>query len=122
MDTTSALHHVRIGARHEHADIEIDGAQVAPGAVEAYTVTQVAGSPAHIVLHVTEQQDAQWSGVARVAVAEAAGPGPEAAVFLDAIDPELLERAALARPDLGAEPHAVTRAMLAQLGEWARGL
>ncbi|MFE1935239.1 hypothetical protein ACFW95_33665 [Streptomyces sp. NPDC059474] len=48
-------------------------------------------------------------------------PGPAAAVFLAAISAEELERAALARSDLGTEPYSLTNAMLTQLGEWARG-
>ncbi|WP_436957987.1 hypothetical protein [Streptomyces sp. SudanB182_2057] len=55
-------------------------------------------------------------------MADLPDPGPAAAVFLDAIDPEALERAALARPDLGTEPYSLTKAMLTQLVEWARGL
>ncbi|MFF7092846.1 hypothetical protein ACFY9A_10675 [Streptomyces rubradiris] len=55
-------------------------------------------------------------------MADLPDPGPAAAVFLDAIDPEALERAALARPDLGTEPYSLTKAMRTQLVEWARGL
>ncbi|MFD9816593.1 hypothetical protein [Streptomyces sp. NPDC059080] len=109
MATTYALHHVRIGARREHTDIEIDGAQVAPRAVQVYAVTQTVGSPPHIVVRVTDRQDAQWAGIARVAVAEAADPGPETAAFLDTIAPRTPRTRRLARPDLGTEPHAVTR-------------
>ncbi|MEU3973418.1 hypothetical protein [Streptomyces bacillaris] len=117
-----SLRHVRITAHGETADIDIDGTRVDPRAIGAYTITQIAGEPPHVLLHVTDRASTQWSGITRVSVADAPDPGPAAAVFLDAIDPEALERAALSRPDLGTEPHSLTKAMLAQLGEWARGL
>ncbi|MER6127882.1 hypothetical protein ABT173_35930 [Streptomyces sp. NPDC001795] len=91
-------------------------------AVKAYTVSHFAGEPAEVLLHVADRGDIRWSGMARIAVADLPDPGPAAAVFLDAIDPEALERAALTRPDLGTEPYSLTKAMLTQLGEWARGL
>jgi hypothetical protein len=113
---------VDITARGDRADIEIDGTRIDPRAVKAYSVSHFAGEGPQVLLHVADRYDAQWSGLARVAVADLPDPGPAAAVFLDAIDPEALERAALARPDLGSEPYALTKAMLTQLGEWARGL
>ncbi|MGH3368871.1 MAG: hypothetical protein ACRDPR_02625, partial [Nocardioidaceae bacterium] len=100
----------------------IDGTRIEPRAVKAYTVSHLAGERAEVLLHVTDRNDTQWSGTARVAVADLPDPGPAAVVFLEAIDPEALERAALARPDLGTEPYSLTKAMLTQLGEWARGL
>ncbi|MFE2179055.1 hypothetical protein [Streptomyces sp. NPDC059455] len=118
----SARHHVRITARGGQATVEVDGERVDPRAVGAYTITQIVGEPAQVLLHVTDHGSDQWSGMARVSVADVPDPGPAAAVFLDAIDPEALERAALARPDLGTEPYSLTKAMLIQLGEWARGL
>ncbi|MCR8573081.1 hypothetical protein [Streptomyces sp. Isolate_219] len=114
--------HVRITASGGKADVEIDGKRVDPRAVGAYTITQIVGEPAHVLLHVTDHGSDQWSGMARVSVTDVPDPGPAAAVFLDAIDPEALEHAALARPDLGTEPHSLTKAMLTQLGEWARGI
>ncbi|TVL92008.1 hypothetical protein [Streptomyces sp. SAJ15] len=125
MDQTNdkaAARRVEISARGGKADIEIDGARIDPRAVKAYTVTHFAGEWPEILLHVADRGDSQWSGMARVAIADPPDPGPVAAIFLDAIDPEALERAALARPDLGTEPYSLTKAMLTQLGEWARGL
>lgn len=116
------LHRVRITAKGPQATIEIDGKPVDPRAVKAHSVTHLAGERPEVLLHVADRGDTQWSGMARVAVADIPDPGPAAAVFLEAIDPEALERAALARPDLGAEPNSLTKAMLTQLGEWARGL
>ncbi|MGW3193172.1 hypothetical protein ACWDBD_00970 [Streptomyces sp. NPDC001118] len=125
MDHTTdkdAARRVAITARGERADIEIDGTRIDPSAVRAYSVSHFAGERPEVVLHVADRGDTQWSGLARVAVADLPDPGPAAAVFLEAIDPETLERAALARPDLGSEPYSLTKAMLTQLGEWARGL
>lgn len=65
-------------------------------------------------------QATEFEGLARVAVG-AVDPGPAAAAFLTAIDAEELENAALNRTDLGADQHALTKAMLLQLTEWAYG-
>ncbi|WP_145497527.1 hypothetical protein [Streptomyces sp. CFMR 7] len=118
----TAVRRVEITAKDGRADIEIDGKRIDPSAVKAYSVSHLAGEHPEVLLHVADRNDTLWSGTARVAVADLPDPGPAAAVFLDAIDPEALERAALSRPDLGTEPHSLTKAMLAQLGEWARGL
>jgi hypothetical protein len=124
MDQTNntAARRVEITARAGGADIEIDGARIDPSAVKAYSVSHFAGERPEVLLHVADRDDIKWSGMARVTVADLPDHGPAAAVFLDAIDPEALERAALARLDLGTEPYSLTKAMLTQLGEWARGL
>ncbi|MFF2652662.1 hypothetical protein [Streptomyces sp. NPDC058045] len=125
MDQTNATapaRRVEITTRGGRADIEIDGRSIEPSAVKAYSVSHLAGEHPEVLLHVADRNDTQWSGIARVAVAGLPDPGPAAAVFLDAIDPEALEGAALSRPDLGTEPYSLTKAMLTQLGEWARGL
>ncbi|MGQ4490083.1 hypothetical protein ACN6LM_000513 [Streptomyces sp. SAS_281] len=121
-DHENSRHHVQITAHDNTAEVELDGARVDPRAVKAYSVTHLAGERPEVLLHVADRGDIQWSGMARVAVADLPDPGPAAAVFLEAIDPEALERAALARPDLGTEQNSLTKAMLTQLGEWARGL
>lgn len=113
---------VQITTRGSTAAIEIAGEPLDPTAVGAYTVSQVPGEPAHVVLHLADRADPRFEGMARVSVADAPDPGPAAAVFLSAIDAEELERAALARLDMGGDPRALTQAMLDQLGEWARGL
>lgn len=119
---TAATRRVEITARGGRADIKIDDAPIEPSAVRAYSVSHFAGQEPEVLLHVADREEAQWSGLARVTVADKPDPGPAAAIFLDAIDPEALEHAALARPDLGTEPFSLTKAMLTQLGEWARGL
>ncbi|MFI1830711.1 hypothetical protein ACH41E_30380 [Streptomyces sp. NPDC020412] len=113
---------VEITAQGGHADIKIGGTRIDPSAVHAYSVRHFAGEHPEVLLHVADCGDTRWSGIARVSVADASDPGPAAAVFLDAIDPEALERAALDRSDLGTGPNSLTKAMLIQLGEWARGL
>ncbi|WP_180685915.1 hypothetical protein [Streptomyces gossypiisoli] len=118
----SSRHQVRLTAHGDTATVEIDGERVNPHAVGAYTVSQLPGEPAHVVLHLTDQDETRFAGLARVSVADVPDPGPAAAVFLAAIDAEELERAALARADLGTGPHSLTQAMLTQLGEWARGV
>ncbi|MFD4482362.1 hypothetical protein ACFVXC_35265 [Streptomyces sp. NPDC058257] len=119
---TTAARRVEITARGGQADIKIDGTTIDPGAVKAYSLSHFAGERPEVQLHVADRGDTLWSGMARVTVADLPDPGPAAAVFLEAIDPEALERAALARPDLGTEQNSLTKAMLIQLGEWARGL
>ncbi|MDT9689531.1 hypothetical protein Q5762_14520 [Streptomyces sp. P9(2023)] len=118
----TSQHHVRITAHGDTATVEIDGDPVDPRAVGAYTISQIVGEPAHVLMHVTDRGSTRWSGMARVSVADVPDPGPAAAAFLDAIDAQALERAALARTDLGTGPHSLTQAMLTQLGEWARGV
>ncbi|WP_405803403.1 hypothetical protein [Streptomyces sp. NBC_01187] len=115
-------HRVRITARGPKAKIEIDGQRIDPGALTTYTISHQAGEPPHLILDSEDPASIVFDGLARVAVADVPDPGPAAAIFLDAIDAEELERAALARPDLGTGPHSLTQAMLTQLGEWARGL
>lgn len=124
MDQTNepAALRVEITTRDDRADIVIDGVRVDPRAFKAYSVTHFAGEHPEVLLHVVDRSDSRWSGMARVSVADHPDPGPVAAAFFDAIDPEALERAALARPDLGSEPFSLTKSMLAQLTEWARGL
>jgi hypothetical protein len=108
--------------RSARGAVEIDGTRIDPSAVKAYSVSHFAGERPEVLLHVADRGDTKWSGMARVAVADLPDPGPAAAVFLDAIDPEALERAALARSALGTEPYSLTKAMLTQLGECARSL
>lgn len=61
-----------------------------------------------------------FDGLATVQIGEPVDPGPAAAAFLAAIDAETLEQAALNRLDLDPGEHGLTKAMLAQLSEWAQ--
>lgn len=91
--------------------------------VAGYVIEQRMGEPPVVVLHLVPGSEGllEFDGLARVAVGVPPDPGPAAAAFLEAIDPAELERAALARPDLAGDRHGLTRAMLDQLREWARG-
>ncbi|MFE4535803.1 hypothetical protein ACFRKB_12060 [Streptomyces scopuliridis] len=113
---------VRITAHGPNTAVEIDGDKLDFDAIGAYSVSQLPGEAAHVVLHLANREDTRFDGYARVSVADVPDPGPAAAVFLGAIDAEELEHAALARPDLGTGKHSLTQAMLTQLGEWARGV
>ncbi|WP_201305282.1 hypothetical protein [Streptomyces sp. GS7] len=114
-------HGVRITARGPRAAIEIEGKRLDPGSLSGYTISHQEGEPPHVVLHVENGDAVEFEGLARVAIASPVVVEPTAAEFLAAIDAEELERAVLARPDLGTSPYSLTKAMLTQLGEWARG-
>ncbi|MEU0722875.1 hypothetical protein [Streptomyces sp. NPDC006140] len=116
------LHSVRITARGPKAAIELNGQRVDPGAFKGYAIGHHEGESPQVVLYPGDYAETVFEGLARVCVADIPDPGPPAAVFLEAIDAGELERAALARPDLGTGPRSLTEAMLTQLQEWARGL
>jgi hypothetical protein len=115
------LRRVRIVAGHSAADVSIDGQDVSRQ-LFGYSVTHQAGQAAEVVLRLGHHVATEFDGFARVLVGAEPDPGPAAAAFLAAIDPALLEKQALARHDLlDGGPHELTRAMLAQLREWAQG-
>ncbi|GGU74980.1 hypothetical protein GCM10010211_46160 [Streptomyces albospinus] len=114
-------HGVRNTARGPRAAIEIDGNRWDPGSLSGCTISHQEGEPPHVVLHVENEGAAEFEGLARVAVAGPVAVEPTAAEFLAAIGPEELERAVPARPDLGTSPYSLTKAVLTQLGERARG-
>lgn len=107
------------------AEITLDGQRI-ENHLAGFTYDVEAGDSAggvpQVVLRLAARATfpAVLDGLARVYVAEEQ-PVIGAAEFLAAIDPEELERAALARIDLGTGPGATTQAILTQLGEWARG-
>ncbi|MEU9014248.1 hypothetical protein AB0D12_31665 [Streptomyces sp. NPDC048479] len=74
-----------------------------------------------VVLHLVPQDGVVFEGLAHVAVGQQADPGEAMAAFLDHIDAGALETAALHRDDLGSERFDLTRAMLRQLADLARG-
>jgi hypothetical protein len=122
--TTPDVHAVEIrtlGAGR--ADIIVDGTDLSNQIVGA-TLDLRPREPAVLVLELSGPSvitDTLFEGHARVMVGEAPLPGPAAAEFLAAIDPETLDKAALNRLDLTSEPHGLTAAMLRQLVEWANG-
>lgn len=121
-DTPPAdLQQVRVTADGSNASIRIDGTDYSH-VVSGYTIHQQAGQAPDLVLQVARGRTSpDFKGHARVAVGVPYEPGPAAAHFLSVIDAGLLERAALARPDMDGGPHGFTKAILAQLQQWARG-
>ncbi|MCK7627231.1 hypothetical protein MUU72_29750 [Streptomyces sp. RS10V-4] len=117
----AALHHVRVATDGVKASLHIDGtdfSRVASG----YTIHQQAGQPAEVIIQLAKgQSGTDFDGYARVAVGVPYEPGPAAAAFLSAMDAGLLEKSALARPDLDGGPYGFTKAVLAQLQQWSRG-
>jgi hypothetical protein len=115
-------HGVRIDAQPGHATISIDGTPLPPNTVTGYTLQHdIIGGIPLVVLHTRQPDGAAFEGLARVAVGVAESPADIAAGFLDQIDPAELENAALNRDDLGTDKYDLTRAMLRQLTDWARG-
>ncbi|MFB9461815.1 hypothetical protein [Streptomyces cinereospinus] len=121
-DTPPAdIRQVRVKADGSKASIEIDGKDYSR-VVSGYTIHQQAGSVADLIIQFAQGKTSpDFDGHARVAVGIPYEPGPAAAHFLSAINPGLLEKAALARPDMDGGPHGFTKAVLAQLQQWARG-
>lgn len=111
---------VRINAGPGHATITLDGADLS--GVYAYSLQHdIREALPLLVLHTTTPGGAAWEGMARVAVADPQPPREAIAGFLSGIDPAALEAAALERDDLDGSGHELTRAMLAQLADWATG-
>lgn len=117
-ETTNRIKVTSTGVTHQ---VELDGTDVS-GLVCAAHIDVAAGEIPTVVLELAGHKapSTLLDGVARVYV-QVDDPGPAAAKFLAAIDPELLEQAALNRIDLDPGPHGLTRAMLTQLTEWADG-
>lgn len=116
-------HGVRIDAQPGHATITLDGSSLPAGTITGYTLQHdiAAGILPLVVLHTRQPDSVAFEGLARVAVGVTDTPGDIAAAFLAQIDPEALENAALNRDDLGNNQYDLTRAMLRQLADWARG-
>lgn len=89
--------------------------------VQAVTIEHRAGQVPVVVLYAHPTAGATFDGEAHVAVANQPDPGDTITAFLANIDPVALERAALDRPNLGNGKGDLTRAMLAQLTDWAKG-
>ncbi|MFD3336052.1 hypothetical protein ACFWV1_25910 [Streptomyces sp. NPDC058700] len=120
--TEPTVHGVQIDAQPGHVDIRIDAARLPSDQITGYVLEHdVTVALPTLILHTRQPDHVQWQGLARVAVAERADPGPTVAEFLRAVDPAALERAALDRNDLDGSRHELTRAMLAQLTDWALG-
>ncbi|GAA0501512.1 hypothetical protein [Streptomyces olivaceiscleroticus] len=114
---------VHIDAGPGHADIRLNGEVLPREQVAGYTLHHhsVAEALPTLILNTRQPDGIVWQGLARVAVGVQQDPGEVIAAFLDSVDPDVLDRAALNRTDLGSGKGAVARAMLTTLAEWAQG-
>ncbi|AKZ60835.1 hypothetical protein SAM23877_p126 (plasmid) [Streptomyces ambofaciens ATCC 23877] len=120
--TEPQAHHLRIDAQPGHATIRIEGEALPSGTVTGYTLQHdIAGGLPLAVLHTRQPDGLVFEGLARVAVGIPDTPGDIVAAFLAQLDPAELENAALNRDDLGNNQYDLTRAMLRQAADWARG-
>ena len=117
-------HGVRIDGQPGHATIVLDGTTLPPDQVTGDTLQHsIQDALPLLVLHTRQPDGIVWRGLARVAVATPQDTDPVAVItqFLGNVDPAALENAALNRDDLGNSRYDLTRAMLRQLADWARG-
>ncbi|BCK74008.1 hypothetical protein Srufu_079610 (plasmid) [Streptomyces libani subsp. rufus] len=120
MPDQPSAHSVRIDAQPGSASIRIDGAEVGDQ-VLGYTIQHdIHSTLPQLVLHTRQPAGTLFNALAHVLVADPAPPGEAIVEFLRTINPIELEQAALERDDLGDERYDLTRAMLAQLTDWAR--
>ncbi|KIF66292.1 hypothetical protein HY68_36945 [Streptomyces sp. AcH 505] len=89
--------------------------------VQGYNIEGRPGQLPLVVLYAHPNAGSTFDGEAHIAVADQTNPADAITGFLTTIDPVALERAALDRPDLGNGKGDLTRAMLAQLADWAKG-
>ncbi|WP_331746905.1 hypothetical protein [Streptomyces sp. NBC_00842] len=112
---------VQITADGGMGSITVDGHDISKS-VQGYTLEHRAGQAPLLALYATPSGGAAFDGYARVAVAAPEqDDGQIVAAFLANMDPARLEAAALERDDLDGSRHELTRAMLAQLADWAEG-
>ncbi|MFB7867355.1 hypothetical protein [Streptomyces sp. NPDC056069] len=111
---------VEITADPWKSEVLVDGIDMAPR-LRGYTLSHEVGQPPTVVLYAAPQHAASFTGFARVQVATPDDPGPVIAEFLRAINPAALDQAVLQREDLDGSPNELTKAMLAQLVDWAEG-
>ncbi|RSS43823.1 hypothetical protein [Streptomyces sp. WAC08241] len=116
------VHSVRIDAQPGHAKICLDNAPLPEEQITGYVLEHsITNALPTLLLHTRQPGHVQWQGLARVAVVEQVDPGPLITDFLRAINPAALDQAALDRDDLDGSPNELTKAMLAQLIDWAEG-
>jgi hypothetical protein len=115
------VHSVQIDAQPGYATICLDNASLPADQITGYVLEHsITNALPTLLLHTRQPGHVQWQGLARVAIAEPADPGPAVADFLRAINPAALDKAALER-DLDGSPNELTKAMLEQLIDWAEG-
>jgi hypothetical protein len=112
---------VRITADNGRAQVEIDGVDMSRQ-LRGYTLEHRANEVPLLVLYTSGlATPTVFEGFAHVVVGDAPDPGPAIADFLRSVDAAALSAAALERDDLDGSRHELTRAMLAQLTDWALG-
>jgi len=112
---------VRISTTLKGAKVEIDGVDMSRN-LRGYTLEHRANEAPLLVLYTSgHASPTVFEGYAHVVVGDAPDPGPAIADFLRSVDAAALERAALDRDDLDGTSHELTRAMLAQLIDYALG-
>lgn len=114
---------MQIDAAPGRATIRLNGEPLPANQVTGYVLEHdVAAALPTLVLHTRQPDHVLWQGLARVAIAAPEqDDGQIVAAFLANIDPARLEATALERDDLDGSRHELTRAMLAQLADWAQG-
>lgn len=112
--------HITVTGDGLTARVALDDTDISPH-VQGVTIEHRVGQAPVVVLYAHPNAGATFDGLARVAVADQTDPGDTIAAFLQNIDPETLERAALDRHDLESGKRAVTAAILRQLTDWAQG-
>lgn len=112
---------VRIASDGIRPTLHIDGTEFT-NIVHGYSLQQQAGQPPLLVLHANlHRQAMEFDGMAHVVIGDQPDPAQAIADFVRSLDPKTLEQAALNRDDCGDERYGLTRAMLAQIAEWALG-
>lgn len=112
---------VRITTDGTTGRIEVDGTNIS-SMLHGYSLEHRVGQLPLLVLHAhPHREGVAFEGVAHVAVGTEHDPGEAIAAFLANIDPAALEQAALNRDDLDGTKSELTKAMLAQLADWAQG-
>lgn len=109
------------------AFVELDGRDISKHVYGVHIHAEAGRDLPQVVIELAGNATVEtaFEGLAEVAVInpdpEPLDPGPAAAVFLAAMDPEELERAAMNRIDLTNDRAGGTAAILRQLIEWANG-
>ncbi|WP_330479857.1 hypothetical protein OG301_39280 (plasmid) [Streptomyces platensis] len=120
MPTEPTAYGVRIDAQPGSASIRLDGTEVGHDVIGYSLQHDVHGALPQLVLHTRQPGGAIFEALAHVMVADTAPPTEAILGFLRTINPIELEQAALDRDDLGIGRYDLTRAMLAQLMDWAQ--
>lgn len=114
-------HQIRLTSNGLSGTVEVDGADIS-AQVQGYNLEARVGTAPLLVLYASPREGGvAFEGLAHVAIGTEQDPGPSIAAFLASMDPASLQQAALNRDDLENNKYGVTRAILAQLADWAQG-